>query len=91
MTFRCTLIFCCPCCRRSRKQQDIDDDKDMQGVPEEAPLAPDAMHTEGIAMDLDAIIAEEELAAQGPLAGKLLHWRCFTWYVLRGDSTMSGK
>ena len=27
------------------------------------------MHTEGIAMDLDAIIAEEELAAQGPLAG----------------------
>ena len=47
-------------------------------MPEAAPLAPDAMHTEGIAMDLDAIIAEEELAAQGPLAGKLLPWRCFT-------------
>ena len=70
-------LFGCPCCRRSRKQQDVDDDEDMQGMPEAAPLAPDTMHTEGIAMDLDAIIAEEELAAQGPLAGKLLPGRCF--------------
>ena len=59
-------------------------------MPEEAPLTPDAMHTEGIAMDLDAIIAEEELAAQGPLAGNLLLWRCFTGDMLCGDSTESG-